>query len=136
MKPIELSLNQKNKLIEMCNKLFPELQTTAEIAAKHWCKSASENIDNYEYGFRLSEELSPVLYCSYPIDYDFHTHLLPNDKNPGIHWFEFCYTFLFKKILVDPYGYESINDYISMNSSFIFGHPVDYLYEEFKKLKI
>ena len=52
-----------------------------------------------------------------------------------IHWFELCCTHLFMKILVLPNGYESIEDYISMNSRFISGHPVDYLYEKFKELQ-
>ena len=44
-----------------------------------------------------------------------------------IHWFEFCITHLAEKLVVD-YGasyYEMTHNY----------HPIDYLYEEFKKLK-
>lgn len=109
MKSIQLTEEHKSKLLEMCKVLFPE-------------------------------------YVIYPADNDgfIEGEQWVGDQNMGedrpvnefnIHWFEFCMTHLFEKIMVILYNYESINDFIQINGYFICGHPVDYLYKEFKKFK-
>lgn len=64
-------------------------------------------------------------------------HLTKDKKYTEIHWFEFCSIHLFEKIFVKPYGYESIKDYINMNGCVTIKNDyLDYLYEEFLKLKL
>ena len=54
----------------------------------------------------------------------------PSTQWTEIHWFEFCMTHLAEKVFIQD---ESLNDYLlTFNVS---KHPIDYLYEEFKKLK-
>ena len=47
-----------------------------------------------------------------------------------IHWFEFCFKILSSKIINDN---DELNNFKCMNFNKI--HPVDYLYEQFLKLK-
>lgn len=126
MKTIELTEEHRSKLLEMCRKLFPELEKEAYNRALEYYGK------NYEVqGFYITGDNH--IGCSYPNDNSddsFHHHLIEQ-----IHWFEFCMTHLFNELFIKPNGYESIEDYISMNHYFILGHPVDYLYKEFKKLK-
>ena len=49
---------------------------------------------------------------------------------PIIHWFEFCMTHLCDKVFIHD---ESLNEFLLTFN--VDKHPVDYLYEEFKKLK-
>ncbi len=99
MKILTLNKKQEKLLIQMCKEFFPELQQKSENEGIKWCKENSEDIKEYEIGFRLSDENhNTLVYCSYPIDYGFHIHLLPNDKNPGIHWYQLCLTELPKRI--------------------------------------
>jgi len=130
MKPIELTEKQKDQLLEMCKVLFPEYSFSWE----------------YEmYGRALKQEFNDVL-AIYP------------DKGWGtnIHWFEFIMGTLASKIddlycICNKEKLESKDDNIRITawdrrpyhdlwSGFNFGalkpggHPVDYLYKEFKKL--
>jgi hypothetical protein len=54
-----------------------------------------------------------------------------------IHWFEFCITHLAKKLKVRPSLLENRawSTLELTGSKFRLNHPIDYLYEEFKKLK-
>ena len=104
MKPIELTKEHKSKLLEMCEKLFPEYDFT---------------LDKWEQCFVTLGLKSKVVYDSH------------------IHWFEFCMTHLFTKVIVEQYGYMSISHAMSNGYYTIYSnHPIDYLYEEFKKLKL
>ena len=115
MKSIILTDNHKSKLLEMCKKLFPEY-----------------NIDNELYGggdyvhFTRGKEIPNIEYDEFEID-------------ECIHWFEFCVTKLAPKILCQnksiinssySKNYFLQNKIINSNE-----HIVNYLYEEFKKLK-
>lgn len=124
MKPLELTEDQKNKLLEMCKVLFPEMFTLT--------------IQNN--GYLNYSEIGKT------IDYD--------DK---IHWFEFCMGTLAAKIdnLYFTHNKEKLESkddniritawdrrpYHDLWSGFNFGalkpkgHPVDYLYKQFKELK-
>jgi acyl carrier protein len=126
MKAIELTKEQKDKLLEMCKALFPEL-TDLEIR---------DSMEDFCFKFE-------------------HIYIEYGRKNNNlviIHWFEFCMTHLIEK-LFNSFGEddeEFYNRYINNGASFygigvneiIFvmlssqKHPVDYLYEEFKKLPI
>jgi hypothetical protein len=113
MKAIELTEEHKAKLLEMCNKLFP----------KH-CK-----FEFFTEDLRfLNEETDEFL--------------------TFIHWFEFCMTHLVEKLIEVINEYESklsdskrekffieIFEPYELLMSIKDKHPIDYLYEEFKKLK-
>jgi hypothetical protein len=108
MKPIELTQEHKSKLLEMCNKLFPQYQ---EIDI--------EIEDNYE---GTQDYVQLIKKCKITI---------------YIHWFEFCMTHLVKKLKVRPSLLENRawSTLELTGSKFRLNHPIDYLYEEFKKLK-
>lgn len=95
MEPIKLSIEQKEKLLEMCNKLFPKEGI--------WIKILDEDI-----------------------------YYSKNGKFPGfkIHWFEFCYEHLLSRLNLSVYRYTRFKQ--EMGNI----HIIDYLYEEFKKLKL
>ena len=107
MKSIELTKDHKSKLLEMCKELFPE-------------------------------------YVIYPADNDgfIEGEQWVGDQNMGedrpvnefnIHWFEFCMTELrYKLNEVQNKKYYRIEDVYQETTNI---HSVDYLYEEFKKLK-
>ena len=105
MKSIQLTEEHKSKLLEMCKELFPTY--------------------NFEF-MRGKDEFGFDIY-------DYFTFYLIEDyennewykSKTDIHWFEFCMTHLAEKIDCD----------LAHNIIYMKKHPVDYLYEEFKKLK-
>jgi hypothetical protein len=120
MKPIQLTKEQQAKFKEMVRKLFPEYDTEEAILTKQF-----------------------VVYKKTETKY------FIND----IHWFEFCMTYLIEK-LNDYLGdtWEEMPPYVAnvyggaegkwnIYTKFHFhypkdrytNHPIDYLYEEFKK---
>jgi hypothetical protein len=103
MKAIELTEEHKDKLLEMCDALFPKYDD-----------------------IRISKDLLWLFDNK-------------NDDFEVFHWFEFCMTHLairFKKLGID------INYWLmtlpSAHSQWPkeYNHPLDYLYFEFKKLKL
>jgi len=109
MKSIELTEYHKSKLLEMCTKLFPK-----------------NKLDSLQFGT-----------LKFLINY--YEKKDPNnskitfggwDKIIEIHWFEFCMTHLCDKIFIHD---ESLNEFLLTFN--VDKHPIDYLYEEFKKLK-
>lgn len=115
MKAIELTEEHKAKLLEMCKVLFPK-----------------RNIR-----FTVAPSAKPAFkkdYISYDIDFA---------TGDSIHWFEFCLelcqrlatTYPKNFIAVQPnFNYVTVHyKFWNEDSSKI--HPIDYLYEEFKKLK-
>lgn len=52
------------------------------------------------------------------------------DYEDKFHWFEFCMTHLAKKLL-NPYDFTLYQT----TGNFLYKHPIDYLYEQFKLLK-
>jgi len=115
MKSIELTKEQKDKLLEMCKALFPEL-TDLEIR---------DSMEDFCFKFE-------------------HICIEYGRKNNNlviIHWFEFCMTKLPEKIFGNPKNsFQGLNGRPywceKVAESFAKVHPVDYLYEEFKKLPI
>ena len=111
MKNIELTENQKVKLLEMCNKLF-------------WNGCMNKN------DFRENN----ILLIAIDKNYKY------NHKILSIHWFEFCWTLLNKILesnlspiksceIIKEFGLICFNKFESL-------HPVNYLYEQFKKLEL
>ena len=109
MKSIELTEDHKTKLLEMCKVLFSEYEEIdIEIEDNY------EGIQNY---IQLMKKCEITIY---------------------IHWFEFCMTHLCDKIY-NKFGFDTgdFSDYIqNLISKKYYDdmHPIDYLYEEFKKL--
>lgn len=128
MKPLELTIEHKDKLLEMCKVLFPEYTTIPSDKNPKWL-----------HIFYLSDVGTFIQLCNDEIK-----------KSINIHWFEFCNTWLVEKVLnptperpsrvlqdkFKEFFWKSnlywmyINEYSGTPEK----HPVDYLYEEFKKL--
>lgn len=135
MKSIELTEEHKSKLLEMCKELFKE-------------DSKINSIQNFrisnDYVLGLSDH---ILYCEnrdlseshYECEEVPEEDLITFENYPiecfeiNIHWFEFCMTHLFNKLIVEKYGYMSISDAISNGYDVIHNqNPIDYLYSKFK----
>lgn len=120
MNSLDLSKEQKDHLLEMCNKLFPE----------------------YIFEFIMGEDS-----YGYTL-YDLFTFCLIKDyenceyekSRKYIHWFEFCNRILFKKIFGDSDDNQYTNGSIDMTdyecyivNMFKSNDIIDYLYERFKR---
>ena len=127
MKNIELTEDHKSKLLKMCKVLFPEVKIHTGV---------------FSDGSRCPEYV-----LESPMDLEWGTEWNLPYISVGveqIHWFEFCMTHLISKIqnlsnkqyLINICG--NINLVISDNSknNFKENHPIDYLYNEFKKISI
>lgn len=137
-----LNEEQRKKLISLSEIFFPELQEKAKKETIKWCNEENLNIDEENWGFRLSNQKhNTLIYCSYPIDHDFHIHLIPNNFNPGIHWYQFCLEKLSQRM------YDTLNDeddseecyelsyLLEIFNNKVKEHPVDYLYDLYKENK-
>lgn len=123
MNSIEITAEQKEKLLEMCNFLFPEYNFMFHHAdegqpdtSKPW---------NFLPGFIMAWEKYPDgEYSEYYRDVDIF-----------VHWFEFCMTHLQDTLKgKGAFNLEPDCDIILM-SSWYKSHPIDCLYEQFKLLK-
>ena len=116
MKQIEITEKQREKLLEMCKVLFPEY--------KYW---------NLHGG-------SCDLCMENTLDYSVKEKPKWNSWN-RIHWFEFCMTYLCAKIGNSPsnsnnFDETTLRGEMYIDQEWIYNyHPIDFLYEEFKKLK-
>ena len=117
MKNIELTEYHKSKLLEMCKKLFPE-----------YCWKNS-----FEFGDNI------LVYCT-------------SEGCESINWFEFCMTHLFYALYenwrredincvtdfhLDIHNYY-LNDFVDnkeIHKNYEKYHPINYLYNKFKKLQ-
>lgn len=129
MKSIILTKEHKTKLLEMCKELFPKY--------------------NRFIGFYKTEDETFYKEKIYKFNL---LHLIGDKDIQIIHWFEFCMTHLAEKIIAvyitnkdgDKIYKRTLNDDLSkfylesLNFSRGYNkqHPVDYLYSEFKKLKL
>lgn len=123
MKSIELTEEHKTKLLEMCKILFSEYNNIRFGIPPFGTRDIIQ--------FYKGSKTSP----NYPF------------LELSIHWFEFCMTHLANKLLLSTGSNNNIfieNTFnkISLFRGIIFDedknqneHPIDYLYEEFKKLK-
>jgi hypothetical protein len=191
MKQIELTLEHKEKLLEMCNEFFPEYPWgfgqfySTEIGAKYKgldyldithlnhkipCivpryELEHENIDTsnlkviekggglydkLEYGFVNNfEPIKQGFTINYKTDkngnYDYTKPIIKQYESydetyvEGIHWFEFLMCKLIPKfksfgINIDYWLMTLPSTHIQWNGTKV-NHPVDYIYNEFKKLK-
>lgn len=120
MSPINLTEKHKEKLLEMCSVLFSEIYST----------------DRNIFDIRDGDNDIPCI---------MHYNSQTRSWDIFIHWFEFCMTYLVNKIYypdnigkrftiskVEFFFFQSFIDSIEGSTSG-YKHPVDYLYEEFKK---
>ena len=109
MKSIKLTEEQKDKLLEMCNTLFPEY-----------------DFSMFHNG--LNNDLDEFII---DINHLNNTHYL------SIHWFEFCMTHLAEKIFNQIDDEDDIEYRQEFQNTCLISkdqHPIDYLYSEFLKL--
>ena len=123
MNEIKLTEEQKNKLLEMCKVLFP--------------------LDYFSFNNDYGDD--GIIDRNFASNYipKSMKHLSWNDEGSHFHWFEFCVLYLFPK-LNQWYNSQQLTDFLYQtigNSKNIepnevnkFPHPVDYLYNKFKKL--
>ena len=123
MKHIKLTEEQKSRLLEMCNSLFPQVKW------HFWESEKDDEIANDYIGYNqqvvLGEKINPW------------------KDGLSIHWFEFCVIHLFPKLnqwynshqLLDVL-YQTIGNSKNIEPNQInkFSHPIDQLYEKFKTL--
>lgn len=128
MKPLELTNEHKDKLLEMTEKLFPEY--------------------NNIY-FRIDSKLSNINTAGQDSNI-LRLGNLKTNLDISIHWFEFCIIWIPEKIVRHPkfnnefiigmpqyYDGSEVIDYIMESCVNLVKdiNPIDYLYEEFLKLK-
>ena len=109
MKNIEINNKQKENLLEMCKALFPDYF--------YW------ELDHHIITAHIKGN-DDEIYEDEPYDI-------------AIHWFELCLIHLAPKILDNSCGDNETSElgYFGYGPDINEDHPVDYLYEEFKKLK-
>lgn len=159
MKSVELTEKHKSKLLEMCKVLFPEYNEWrfGKVTAEGNIEDFYQKSKNLSWEEKEKYEQS----CDFIwIEKDFkykHDDDIERSETWVIHWFEFVCTHLIKKLQSSlpkdkiwrnqPKYVSNIFDWKDGNkwtlySEFFFHypknmnkmHPVDYLYEEFKKL--
>lgn len=131
MNSILITDKQDYKLTEMCKKLFSEIVIFT--------------------GFGINGVHVPEHVLNTPKDLEWSTEwnlkYLVDSNGKDIHWFEFCMTHLCDKIANNltnemctgmPQYYDE-SEKLDWNSQSLISmlkeyHPIDYLYEEFKKL--
>lgn len=134
MKQIELTTEHRIKLLKMCKKLFPE------------------------FNFELSDEYCDLCTVDTLFIWDINKEFRDAwNQWIRIHWYEFCNTWLVEKIFnpipsaIQRDLKERMSDYfwksnvwwsekyigeLDSDGGVWCEHPIDYLYKEFKKLKI
>ena len=150
MKNIELTEDHKSKLLKMCKELFPEFN--------EWRYGKVTSEGNLEDFYNKTKDLSWQDREKYEQSCDFlwiekdfkyeHDDDIERSETWVIHWFEFVMTHLCDKISTKltnemctgmPQYYDE-SEKLDWNSQSLISmlkecHPIDYLYEEFKKLK-
>lgn len=132
MKSIKLTEEHKSKLLEMCNKLFIGDKYENFTIQKFLMSDQKGNCHHHS-----SEKNKQFLYVS--IDMGFPLNI--------IHWFEFCMTHLINALAWENITSDIVADcqYEEARLKYLLElgkdrpdpgqyHPIDYLYEEFKKL--
>lgn len=135
MKALEITKEQKDRLLEMAEKLFPEYNDKSEGGTGPICFHHAGEYPGMLFGFKSNGE-----------DGDLY-----RDASLFIHWFEFCIIWIPEKIVSHPkfnnefiiempqyYDDSEVIDYIMESCVSLIKdiNPIDYLYEEFLKLKL
>lgn len=112
MESLELSNTQSIKLLEMCKILFPGYKEYVLSDQQGRCKDYQHGISKLEYVLFTGDMGGIAL---------------------KIHWFEFTMTYLSAKILSkndNKYIMSELDTFCGVQN----GHPIDLLYEKFKKI--
>ena len=132
MKNIELTEDHKSKLLEMCKELFPEPEFSFWWEYEMYGRGLKQDFNDV---LCVSETLNPPINVGTEEKPYFRTNNYFN-----IHWFEFC-TKIGHKIFSRKQFYYQSEEFITfmkimcLQDKSKLKHPIDYLYEEFKKLK-
>jgi len=116
MTPITITEEQKDELLEMLKKLFPEYKRVS------W-DDQDLDIGSY-YGWEVNQfRKSNHIFLS-------KMENAPFDDGIFVHWYEFSLRYLLPKFT------DSLGDYYDVvtGENFV-GHPIDYLYDCFKEKK-
>lgn len=105
MKQIEITDKHREKIFEMCRKLFPEIKKPVFLS------------------------FDVLLFNKSGKEWD------EKENFPIFHWFELCFTELPKRLFPDDFKFHLEWMIVYMNSKKNHKHPVDYLYEKFKNGK-
>lgn len=131
MKSLDITNNQKLMILEMTKKLFPEFD-------KFWFLKED---------YCGNETCRIVLANIYKENTIIGTQHINKGCTKGIptsiHWFEFCMTHLARKIFNSGQVFDNpVSDSVDGLSEMVWRqewyrnyHPVEYLYEQFKKIK-
>lgn len=123
MKPLELTSEHREKLLEMCKKFFPEYDEVEMTSSFPYYNA------NALDGVRTKFPRLEVAWFQNPTE-DAVSLVFEDKDHPKsltIHWFEFCVVHLLNKFRLEPN--------ILLNTAMEGTHFVDYLYEEFKQIK-
>ena len=136
MKSIQLTEKHKSKLLEMCKELFCEESEINSIQnfrvendyilglSDHilYCENRDLSENHYECEKVPEEDL--VTFENYPIEC----------FEINIHWYEFCIlwlaTIIYNKRKTNNFSILEYRGFLCQSVE----HPIDFLYEEFKKL--
>lgn len=131
MKPLQLTQQQKDNLLEMCTKLFPEY--SKEFSRNEFAQLTKNDLKFGGYETQVPEWSvgnDGVIYLQfYYTLYEDMTYEVIE-----IHWFEFCHTYLIDRLNEAGDFYNDINYGAGLDFSSSYEHPVDYLYKHFKKI--
>ena len=127
---IKLTEAHKSKLLEMCKVLFPEYNEWrfGKVTAEGNLEDFYNKTKNLSWKDREKYEQScDFLWIEKDFKYE-HDDDIERSETWVIHWFEFCMTHLARVLMCKNTKH--------MQQLFMgLKHPIDYLYEEFKKLK-
>lgn len=137
MNAIQLTEEHKARILEMCKILFPKHKFELEVIKQSFTwNNTSMNVNAEQH--RSTELITIMIEDSGDTD----------SVNSGIyHWFEFCLTTLAEKIFFNVplkrnamelylQFVRQMNIYSHRNDDPFGRHPIDYIYEEFEKLKL
>lgn len=121
MKSLKVSAKQVKKLLEMCKALFTDFPHIIV-----------DEFDSDEVRVIMFDKDSEKLWKNGNEDFDWDD-VSEYEADVNIHWYEFCMNLLPKKIFNGKREPFTLSDWQLFRLSQT--HPVDYLYEQFKKLK-
>lgn len=114
MKPIELTAEHKDKLLEMCNHFYKNKMLNNTLVTEVVLSDQQGKV-----GYHAVADERVYVYIATTIGFPITI----------IHWFEFCINNLLSKLRLTYYNY------VRSNMEEGYNHLVDYLYEKFLKLK-
>ena len=131
MTSIKLTEEHKSKILEMCKILFPEFNEWryGKVTAQGNLEDFYNKTKNLSWEDKKKYEQScDFLWIEKDFKYE-HDDDIERSETWVIHWFEFCMTHLYSKIIKGDYATQ-----YQTSGMIFYKHPIDYLYSEFLKL--